>query len=125
MGAQSFAQARAKHAWEAKEALVRSGRIGDEADHAKKLPIRIKTCGLAQSLAFLRAKGHAEGLRRALADWVMPQLGKKANRPDDLLEFIIKDHAATLQRATAESLAWLEWFTRFAEPHRKDNRKDK
>ncbi len=119
MGVQSLGQARAKDAWNVVEALARTGQIGAEADHAKKLPMRVKAAGLTQSLAFLRAKDYAPELRKELSRWVMRQMGQESRNGDSLLEFVIKDNAGTLRRATAESLAWMEWFNRFADPHRK------
>jgi CRISPR type III-B/RAMP module-associated protein Cmr5 len=122
MAVKTLGQARAKDAWGVVEGLVRTRKIGDEADHAKKLPMRIKAAGLAQSLAFLRAKKYAPEVRGALSKWVMGQMGKDSKTTDALLEYVIQDNASTLRRATAESLAWLEWFNRFADPYRKDEK---
>lgn len=119
MSVQSLGQQRAKDAWNVVENLVKTKKIGAEADHGKKLPMRIKAAGLAQALAFLRAKKYAPELRRELSRWVMGQLKQPSPNEDSLLEFVIKDNSSTLRRATAETLAWLEWFNRFADPHRK------
>ena len=120
MAVQTLGQSRAKDAWDVVEGMVRSRNISEEADHAKKLPMRIKAAGLAQSLAFLRAKKYAPEVRGALSRWGMRQMNQESRTTDSLLEYVIKDNAATLRRATAESLAWLEWFNRFADPYRKD-----
>lgn len=119
MSVQTLGQQRAKDAWDVVETLVRTRKIGAEADHGKKLPMRIKAAGLTQALAFLRAKKYAPELRKELSRWVMGQLSQPSKNEDSLLEFVINDNSSTLRRATAETLAWLEWFNRFADPHRK------
>ena len=122
MAVQSLGQARARDAWGVVGTLVAAQKIGSEADHAKKLPMRIRTAGLAQSLAFLRAKDYAPTLRRELSRWVLGQMGKPCTQADSLLELVIMEHSGVLRRATTECLAWLEWFNRFAEQHRKEEK---
>lgn len=123
MSLQSMAQLRARNAWNVFERLKQGSDFKDIADNAKKLPMRIRTAGLLQALAFLQAKGDAPELRTALSEWVLGQLGVAAQKgkadPDALFQCALQGDNAFLRRATAESLAWLEWFNRFAEPERK------
>lgn len=123
MSLQSMAQLRARNAWDVFERLKRGSEFKDIADNAKKLPMRIRTAGLLQALAFLQAKDDARELRAAMSEWVLGQLGVAAQKgkvgPDALFQCALQGDHAFLRRATAESLAWLEWFNRFAEPERK------
>jgi CRISPR-associated protein Cmr5 len=116
MSIQTLAQQRAKHAWEVVEAQRQKPDFDDFADQAKKLPVRIMTSGLGQSLAFVRAKRKAPELLQALTGWIaryQPGAG-------ELLERVIQGNSDFQRLATAECLAYLEWLVRFAEPHRKE-----
>jgi len=118
---QSLSQMRARDAWEVFDKLQNSPGFKELADEAKKLPMRVKTSGLLQALAFMRAKGEAPELRKALSRWVLSQTGKPwIGAEDELLDAVRKGDLAFLRRATTESLAWLEWFVRFSEPKRKE-----
>lgn len=123
MSLQSMAQIRARDAWNAFERLKEEKNFKEIADTAKKLPMRIRTAGLLQALAFLQAKNDAPEFREALSKWVLGQLGAPTQRtkagPDALIQAVLEGDNSYLRRATAESLAWLEWFNRFAEPERK------
>lgn len=123
MSLQSAAQLRARDAWNTFDKLKQEKGFKEIADNAKKLPMRIRTAGLLQALAFLRAKDDAPELRRALSGWVLSQMGEPAQQakagPDALFQATLKGDNSFLRRATAESLAWLEWFNRYAEPERK------
>lgn len=79
----TLSQLSAAHAWDVVKQLiadtkfVRDGkptpqgtRLGGQM---KKLPTRIIAAGLGQALSFLRAKGEAEYLERALSDWLLRQ----------------------------------------------------
>lgn len=123
MSLQSMAQLRARNAWEVFKRLKQGGGFKEIADNAKKLPMRIRTAGLLQALAFLQAKDDARELRTAMSGWVLGQLGVEAQKgkadADALFQCALERDNSFLRRATAESLAWLEWFNRFAEPERK------
>ena len=114
-GRKTLEQKRAAHAW--KQVLeVKKGTKDEKKSfmtQIKKTPIRIVSAGLGQALAFLQAKGYAPHLRNALTDWTNRRLGKDGNK--DLLQRIIHGDSEFLRRATAESLAYLEWMVRFAE----------
>ena len=113
-------QRRAKHAWQAVEGAKRldDSPKKDFAREAKRLPIRIKTAGLGQALAFLRAKGHTQLLLK-LGDWILAerQLASAPNDIDEnsLIQTIIEGDADLLRRATEEALLYLQWLTRFSE----------
>jgi CRISPR-associated protein Cmr5 len=126
-------QRRARHAWSKIQQILeqypcqqkngklvpheKAKRIGAQA---KKLPIRILASGLGQALAFLRAKDYAPELLSALGDWVLdkrsnPESDKSPPDAKALIEAIVKGSSDTLRRATMETLAYLQWFNRFAE----------
>ena len=113
-------QRRAQHAWQAVEEAKTLGDNPkkDFAREAKRLPVRIKTSGLGQSLAFLRAKGHKKLLVK-LGDWLLTerQLASAPENLDEssLIETIINGNADLLRRATEETLLYLQWLTRFSE----------
>ncbi len=122
-------QRRAQHTWETVE---RARALNDNAKNdnakndfareAKRLPMRIKTAGLGQTLAFLTAKG-GEARRLLLVqlgDWLLKKR-KLAQWPQDakednaLVKAIINGDANLLRRATEETLLYLQWLTRFSE----------
>lgn len=111
-------QRRAEHAWDAVEEVVQTLRPENAKKYggqAKKLPMRIRTAGLGQSLAFLKAKKYAPELEKHLNDWVLQKhKGIKGNK-SDLLDSIVKGDAAFLRRATDEVLSYLQWLNRFVD----------
>ncbi len=125
-------QRRAAHAWKAVEAVVRqhvkkeNGKSVPDPEakkfgnHARKLPSRIIASGLGQALTFLYAKGYADELLVDIGDWVLDKYHdgeSKKPRPsrDALIRRITEQPSDELRRATAESLAYLQWLIRFAE----------
>lgn len=125
-------QRRAQHAWQEVERAGKLGRSaqGDFAREAKRLPIRIKTSGLGQALAFLNAKAKSDKdnkgenararLLISLGDWLLKErrLAAQPNgaiAKDSLLQGIINGDAGLLRRATEEALLYLQWLTRFSE----------
>ena len=123
-------QRRAQHAWKAVE---RAGQLPqkdakDFAREAKRLPIRIKTAGLGQALAFLNAKAkpdkdgadYRSQLLRELGDWLLKDRGlaprpKGSDGRNAVIQAIICGDATLLRRATEEALFYLQWLTRFSE----------
>ncbi len=88
---------------------------------SKRLPARIITAGLGQSLAFLEAKNAAPHLRAALADWIESQVPSGPGRNGDrLLRRVIEGDSDFLRLATAECLAYLGWIVRFADAEFRD-----
>ncbi len=125
---QTLDQRRAYHAWQAVE---QAGQLKEEdqktfAREAKKLPLRIKTAGLGQAVAFLRAKKDEKKkdadprtcLLYALGNWLLDErrlASAQSGKDDALIKAIICDNADFLRRATEEALLYLQWLTRFAE----------
>ena len=122
-------QRRAGHAWNAvaqvadlKGELQKSYRR-----EAKRLPVRIRTAGLGHALAFANAKGCPLGkkLLRDVAEWVLNKRNgdDSASRPaaDALIEAIVNGSGTDLHLYTDETLAYLEWLTRFAEAKLEDD----
>lgn len=124
-------QRRAQHAWQAVEhvrQLLSKDAQEDFTQEAKRLPVRIKTAGLGQALAFLNAKSksdkdggdHRSRLLKELGDWLLRKRslvrwpeGAKDNNA--VLRAIIAGDADLLRRATEEALLYLQWLTRFSE----------
>jgi CRISPR-associated protein Cmr5 len=119
---QTLDQRRAADAWALVEKLKDDKHGLDLARQAKKLPVRIVTSGLGPALAFLNAKeGRANGLCAGLGAWVLdrrgivPTGGSAQKFGGDLLSAVVHGDSDFLRRATAETLAWLQWLNRFAE----------
>lgn len=108
-GGKTRDQCRASDAWAAIEEIRKHDKRADIVRAAKKLPIRIHTAGLGHAVQFVKAKERTKALVPLLSCWV---LGKKS---DDLPKAIREGDADSLRRQTAEALAWLQWFNRFAE----------
>ena len=121
-------QHRAQHAWKAVEdarKLHSQNATADFAREAKRLPVRIKTAGLGQALAFLSAKAKSENdgrshLLKKLSCWLLKErrlasLPKGANDRNAVILAIIAGNADLLRRATEEALLYLQWLTRFSE----------
>lgn len=120
-------QRRARHAWQAVEQAHRLK--GDEARknfarEAKRLPVRIKTAGLGQALAFLNAKADDDDYRsrllKELGDWLLKKRRlaswpKGTNDRNAVIQALISGDAGLLRRATEEALLYLQWLTRFSE----------
>ncbi|MDT8897620.1 type III-B CRISPR module-associated protein Cmr5 [Thermanaerothrix sp. 4228-RoL] len=105
-------QERASHAYE--EVTKAKGKKDKELKSlARSAPASIQSNGLGQTLAFWKAKKEVP-LYDALSGWLKNQLQIDDNR--DLLEWIATT-ATSLQyrQATAEALAYLNWYKRFAE----------
>ncbi len=107
-------QERAKFAWDRVKAV--SERQKEFKSLAQSAPADIQANGLAQTLAFWRAKGevHHQALYQAVSEWVMQEM----NQPDrDILDWITDPNTGSdsYRRATAEALDFLVWVKRFAE----------
>ncbi|MCL1489786.1 MAG: type III-B CRISPR module-associated protein Cmr5 [Pseudanabaena sp. Salubria-1] len=81
---------------------------------AREMPTMIQVNGLAQTLAFLKAKKgkHHSLIFEHLSGWVCNHLNFKNG---DLLENVIRIESQEYRRATSESLAYLQWLKRFSE----------
>ncbi len=122
-------QLRARHSWEVIERVRRAKKdsvAADFARQAKRLPIRIRTAGLGQALAFLYGKSDSSGkdgkgqLLCSLADWLLQQRSLAPWRKGSIcrnavIHAVMDGNADLLRRCTEESLLYLQWLTRFAE----------
>lgn len=102
-------QRRASDAWQAIESIRNQKDCADIVRAAKKLPIRIHTAGLGHAVQFVNAKEKTKHLVPLISRWVLDGKG------DDLVQAVREGTADSLRRQTAEALAWLQWFNRFAE----------
>ena len=126
---QTLDQRRARHAWEAVKRVRGLHNAADAKDYAretKRLPVRIKTSGLGQAVAFLNAKAGEGGkdpratLLNDLGDWLLAQRGlapvpEGGVKRDSVMCMILDHDAGLLRRATDEALSYLQWLTRFSE----------
>lgn len=107
-------QERAKFAWDKVKAV--SEKQKEFKSLAQSAPADIQANGLAQTLAFWKAKGesHHLALYQAVSEWVMKEMGQPGR---DILEWITDSGTGSdgYRRATAEALAFLVWVKRFAE----------
>ena len=119
-------QRRARHAWEAVERARGLRDAADYAREAKRLPVRIKTSGLGQAMAFLNAKAGKDEkdprvvLLENLGDWLLARRGLAdvpagGIRRDSVMTMILDGDSGLLRRATEEALLYLQWLTRFCE----------
>jgi CRISPR-associated protein Cmr5 len=102
---------RAEAAWKAVQEIAATDK--EYGSLAREMPTLIQVNGLAQTLAFLKAKNktHHQNMFKHLSGWVCQQLGLQSN----LLESVLGMDSQLYRRATAESLAFLQWLKRFAE----------
>lgn len=102
---------RAEAAWKAVQEIAATDK--EYGSLAREMPTLIQVNGLAQALAFLKAKNktHHQNMFKHLSGWVCQQLGLQS----DLLESVLGMDSQLYRRATAESLAFLQWLKRFAE----------
>lgn len=115
---QTVEQERAREAWESVQSVleVRDKRYQSEyLALARGAPNDIQNNGLAQTLAFWRAKGelHHQALYRHVSKRVMKELGEPEET--DLLTWIMQTDSVRYRHATVVAMAFLEWIKRFAE----------
>lgn len=107
-------QQRAAHAWQQVQEGKRRAKQKELKSLARSAPASIQSNGLGQTVAFWKAKNedHHAALYAALEGWLKDQL--KFSKP--LLEWIATEATSTQYRhATAEAMAYLNWYKRFAE----------
>ncbi|MEW6505270.1 MAG: type III-B CRISPR module-associated protein Cmr5 [Chloroflexota bacterium] len=112
-------QQRAAHAWQQVSGTKKLWQKDKEKQDklkslARSAPASIQSNGLGQTVAFWKAKNedHHAALYTALQGWLKEQL-KFSN---SLLEWIATEAtSAQYRHATAEALAYLNWYKRFAE----------
>lgn len=111
-------QQRAAHAWEKLHATKLDTpdkeKQGKLKSLARSAPASIQSNGLGQTVAFWKAKkeDHHIALYTGLEGWLKEQL--QFSKP--LAEWIATEAtSAQYRHATAEALAYLNWYKRFAE----------
>jgi len=107
-------QQRAAHAWQQIQKAKDKAKSKELKSLARSAPASIQSSGLGQTVAFWKAKAesHHLVLYAALETWLKSQIGFDS----PLLEWIVnKASSADYRYATAEALAYLNWYKRFAE----------
>ena len=113
----TLSQERASAAWKAVSAVQQDSKIDDNdyGQLARSAPADIQSNGLAQTLAFWKAKGkeHHKALFKDVSAWLKERIGFK---DQDVLIWVIESAGTTEYRqATSEAIAYLTWIKRFAE----------
>ncbi len=98
------------------------GQLGDKRkkeykSYVKKLPVMIKTNGLGQTLAFIKAKGSDaySKIYEQLKDWLSRCPNPIIGGGSDLVEAVINLDSGEYRAATSETLSLLKWMRRFAD----------
>jgi CRISPR-associated protein Cmr5 len=97
------------------------------AQHAKKLPMMIKTNGLGTALAFMFSKQKTWGtLLKDIEDWVKNIENKKtldiynSAQGSNLVQKILNLNSSDYRVVAIEVLAFINWLGRFAEGIKKE-----
>lgn len=114
---------RAAWAWDRVSSLKKDEQGQQYATHARKLPARLLTCGLGQTMAFLFAKsegdkkkGGAAKLLEHLGERILKTLDRPVtNDPSKIMTAIVGMDPEPYRQCTHELLAASEWLKRFAE----------
>ena len=109
-------QERAARAWKNVREVVGHEKAKEYCQLAKGAPADIQTFGLGQTLAFWNAKGepHHRNLFNHVSIWALEQM--KVTDSEGLLHWLINSaDTDDYRRATAETIAFLNWVKRFAE----------
>lgn len=109
-------QQRAAHAWGEIQTQTAKNKAKQKElkSLARSAPASIQSNGLGQTVAFLKAKDedHHQAVYNALEGWLKSQL----NFSQSLQEWIaVTASSSDYRYATAEALAYLSWYKRFAE----------
>lgn len=126
-------RSRAKKAWESVQSVKGKDYEGKYSSRVRDLPTMIQVNGLAQTLAFLKAKGKENDLKNRkedfvqafhhLSSWVCSCL---AWGEGDLLNRVLTtENTQRYRQATSEALALLQWLKRFAEAELKSEEDSK
>jgi CRISPR-associated protein Cmr5 len=97
------------------------------AQHAKKLPMMIKTNGLGAALAFMFSKQKTWGtILKDIEDWVRNAENRKTSAVYDaaqgtnLVQKVLNLDSSDYRIVTIEVLAFINWLSRFAEGIKKE-----
>lgn len=121
-------QGRAKFAYDSVNEVVQNANADKKKKYksgAKKLPVLIKTNGLAQALAFInnRDDGNVE-LYNTIRDWLSQKQLIELDINTDLVAIVIDKPSNEYRRITTETLALLNWVRRFVDGLMKDVEED-
>ncbi|MBD0343263.1 MAG: type III-B CRISPR module-associated protein Cmr5 [Coleofasciculus sp. Co-bin14] len=113
-------RSRAEFAWNSVSSVKKNQPDNHQKKYgslARKMPTLIQVNGLAQTLAFLKAKGkgtdHHIQIFKHLSDWVCHRLNLGSG--DLLSNYVLKMDSQRYRLTTSEALAFLQWLKRFAE----------
>lgn len=83
---------------------------------AKRLPVLIKTNGLAQTLAFIQCHDPGnEALYRQIHDWLDRKKLVPPESEATLIETVINLSSSEYRRLTTETMAFSNWIRRFVD----------
>jgi CRISPR-associated protein Cmr5 len=113
--ARDLERSRAKDAWDKIQSVKPQTYQAKYGSLARQMPTLIQINGLAQTLAFLKAKTkeqHHTEMFQHLSTWVcshpIPGTG-------NLLDRVLEMDSQSYRLATSVALAFLQWLKRFAE----------
>lgn len=122
----SLEQERANMAWECVSKVKNTNYEKEYRQLARSAPADIQSNGLGQTLAFFRARGFENGnpkknganehyqLLAHISNWIRKQVAPSES--EDIVEWIATQATTSdYRRATAETIAFLNWLKRFAE----------
>ena len=110
-------QGRAAFAYDQVKAVANLGPAQEDLKKtyksgAKKLPVLIKTNGLAQALAYIQNRDNYPRLYGQIASWLRT---KGLIVQGDLVDQVIDMESNKYRRTTTETLALLNWVRRFVD----------
>ncbi len=119
---QTLENNRAKFAFEMVKKV--SEKKDEYKSWAKKIPVLIKTNGLGQTLAFMKARDKKETnlMLDQIKEWLVSR-GELSNS-DDILEKVTEIDSTIYRRWSREVISLFNWLRRFAEGYLNKNKKD-
>ncbi len=121
---QSLEQERAKFALEKVTKNVPPEKKSKYKTELVKLPARLHTNGLGQTVAFYLSAGKDKPEAK-ICGWLEEWLRARIYTPekDDLIQLLTNDTEANYRRAATEARALAVWLKRFAEAFLEDEKK--
>jgi CRISPR-associated protein Cmr5 len=118
-------QGRAEFAYRCVENAIGRGDVSNKEylSYSKKLPTMLLTCGLGQSLAFVKAKAKDNEAYNLLYSQITEYLKesnttariKMPESKPDVAEWVVSCDTSEYRLITKELLSFLTWLKRFAE----------
>lgn len=116
----SIEQGRASYAYECAE---KSKKIKDYKSHVKKIPMLIKTNGIGNTIAFIKAKDNTyTKIYEQIQEWIFNKCHNKLVSKDiqrknnnDLAKVLVNITSSRYRSITVEVLALFNWLRRFAD----------